>query len=150
MRSDLIVNILTLQALVSGVITVVGGLQYRPNIHIDDMADAYVLGLTARTEKIAGKVYNVGNKNYRVLDIARMVKKQLGRSVNITIIPTADQRSYRVNSQKIAAELGFIPKHTVDDAIADIVRSYRKKIIPNPFTDKRYSNVKTLQSFSWR
>ncbi len=146
LRLDLTVNLLTLQALYKGKITVFGGSQYRPNIHIEDMTDLYVKTLTYPKEKISGKIYNAGYENYSLLEIANMIKKVIGRkNLQIKIVPTNDLRSYRVCSDKIYKELGFKPVHSVEDAITDLVRAYKSGKIPNPDSDNRYFNIKTMK-----
>lgn len=144
LRLDVTVNILTYLALTTGRITVFGGQQKRPNIHIEDMTDLYVRLLELPDEMIAGKIFNVGYKNYRVLEIAEMVQKVVGKDrVEITITPTNDNRSYHIYSEKIGRELGFVPKHTIEDAIKDLCDAFKAGKIPNP-TDLRYYNKETL------
>ncbi len=146
LRLDLTVNILTLSALVKHKITVHGGQQERPNIHIEDMTDAYLFMLEQPKEKIFGKIYNVGFDNMKLIDIAKMVKKVIGDdSIEIEITPTNDLRSYRVSSNKVAKELGFVPNRTVEDAISDLVKAYRAGKITDAFHDNRFFNIKTMQ-----
>ena len=104
MRLDVSVNMLTMQALTNGEITVFGGDQIRPNIHIDDITDLYVL-LLERPE-LRG-IYNAGFENISILDIARMVDAQV--PTKITVTPSNDPRSYRINSDKLLAT-GFTPE----------------------------------------
>ena len=147
LRLDLTVNILTCHALEKGVITVFGGEQARPNIHIEDMTDLYVQTLSFPKEKIAGKVFNAGYENYPLNEIAEMVKKIVGNQVSITKQETADKRSYRVDSGKIKKELGFSTKHTVEDAITDLAQAFRSGQVPDALTDPRYYNIKTMQQY---
>ena len=107
LRLDLTVNILTNHAVTNRRITVFGGQQMRPNIHIDDMADAYLQSLRWTDEQIDGKIYNVGFDNYRLMEIAEMVRGVVGPDVEIATTPTDDLRSYHVSSEKIKRELGF-------------------------------------------
>lgn len=147
MRLDLTVNILTINALVNKKITVFGGSQKRPNIHIDDMTDLYVQTLKYPDSKIAGKIYNAGYDNYTVMEIARMVKRVAGgKEIEIEVKPTNDLRSYHISSEKIKKELGFVPKHTVEEAILDLKRAYETGKIPNPMEDERYYNIRKMQS----
>ncbi|OGG04296.1 UDP-glucose 4-epimerase [Candidatus Gottesmanbacteria bacterium RBG_16_52_11] len=149
MRLDLTVNILTINALINNRITVFGGSQLRPNIHIGDMTDLYVKTMEFPGEKIAGKIYNAGYENMKVLDIARMVKKVLGkRDIEISVKPTDDLRSYHINSDKIRRELGFAPRHTIREAISDIKSAYESGKLPDPTTDIRYVNIKTMKALS--
>lgn len=148
LRLDLTVNILTAHAYFRGLITVFGGDQARPNIHIDDITDLYVQSLAYPTEKIAGKIYNAGYDNFKVSAIAEMVKEVLhDRKITIETKPSDDKRSYRVDSTKIAQELGFVPKRTVKDAIQDLVDAFTAGKVPDAMTDKRYYNIKTLQAY---
>lgn len=145
MRLDLTVNMLTIQALEKREITVFGGKQLRPNIHIEDMTDLYIKTLEWPKEKIAGKIYNTGYENYTVLDIAKMIKKTLkDEKLRIRILPTLDPRSYHVSSEKIRQELGFVATHRVEEAIVDIARAYKKGLIKDP-KDNRYYNIKKMK-----
>jgi nucleoside-diphosphate-sugar epimerase len=108
-----------MQALAKGKITVFGGTQIRPNIHIDDITDVY-LHLIDHPE-VTG-IYNAGFENISILDIANRVAKHL--PVEIVVTPSNDPRSYRVNSDKLLAT-GFKPKKTVEDAVSEIIEKYR-------------------------
>ena len=144
LRLDLTVNILTNHAVNYRLIKVFGGEQVRPNIHIEDMADLYVRSLEWEDEAIDGKVFNAGYENYRVAEIAEMVREVVGLDVQIVTAPTDDNRSYHICSEKIRRELGFVPEHTIEDAVRDLVAAFRAGKIPNPMTDIRYYNVKTM------
>jgi nucleoside-diphosphate-sugar epimerase len=147
LRLDLTVNILTISALVKKKIIVFGGEQKRPNIHIDDMVEAYLRILECDDGQIAGKIYNVGYQNYTIRHLAEMVKATLqDPHIQIEIRPTHDNRSYHVSSGKIERELGFRAKKTVEEAILDLQRAYRDGKIPAPFTTLRYYNIKTMQN----
>ena len=119
MRLDVAVNLLAMQALSKGKITVFGGDQTRPNIHIDDITDLYVF-LVAHPE-VTG-VFNAGFENISILDIAHLVTKQV--PVDIAVTASNDPRSYRVNSDRLLAT-GFRPKKTVENAISEIVEKFR-------------------------
>jgi len=148
MRLDLTVNILTNHAINKGEITVFGGEQMRPNIHIHDMTDLYIYLLELSENRINRKIYNAGYENYKVKDIAKMVKEVVGEQVTIKTTPTDDMRSYHVSSKKIKEEIGFVPKHTVKEAILDLKRAFEDGKIPNPMTDIRYYNIKTMQALN--
>jgi nucleoside-diphosphate-sugar epimerase len=145
LRLDLTVNILTNHAVTNRVIKVFGGTQQRPNLHIQDMCAFYLQSLLWPSEKIDGKIYNVGYQNYKLLEIADMVKSVVGEDCQIVTTPTDDNRSYRVCSEKLKRELGFEPKHTVLDAIQDLISAFRAGKIPNSMTDIGYYNLKVLQ-----
>ena len=119
MRLDVAVNMLTMQALTKGEITVFGGDQTRPNIHIDDITDVY-LHMLDRPDVVG--VYNAGFENISILEIAEMVTKHAPAETTVT--ESNDPRSYRVNSDKLLAT-GFAPKKSVEDAIKEIVAAYQ-------------------------
>ena len=151
MRLDLTVNILTNHAINTGKITVFGGDQLRPNIHIQDMCDLYELLLELPDEKIAGETFNAGYHNHSIMDIAQMVRK-VGQEefpekgeIEIVTTPTNDIRSYHINSDKIAAKLGFRPKRGIEDAVRDLCRAFKAGKLPNSMSDDRYYNVKVLK-----
>jgi nucleoside-diphosphate-sugar epimerase len=118
MRLDVSVNMLTMQALTRGEITVLGGDQTRPNIHIDDITDLYLF-LLDRPD-LTG-VYNAGFENISIRRIAEMACEKA--EAKITVLPSNDPRSYRVNSDKLLAT-GFKPKKTVENAIDEICSAY--------------------------
>jgi nucleoside-diphosphate-sugar epimerase len=148
LRLDLTVNILTNHAINNGKITVFGGEQKRPNLHIEDMTDLYLFLLKQPTEKIHKKIYNAGYENYKVGEIAQMVKKTLGGDIPIVTTPSDDNRSYHVSSKKIKEELNFESKHTIEEAIQDLSNAFKEGKIPNPMDDMKYFNIKTMQEIN--
>lgn len=145
LRLDLVVNILTNLAINTGRITVHGGQQKRPNIHIEDVTDFYVRLLEYPDEMVAGKIFNVGLENHRVSELADMVQKVVGKEgVEIVTSPTNDNRSYHISSEKARRELGFELKHSVEEAIKDLRDAFQAGKIPNPMDDIRYYNIKTM------
>jgi nucleoside-diphosphate-sugar epimerase len=144
-RLDVIVNILTNHAVNAGKVKVFGGDQLRPNLHIEDMTDLYLLTLRLPDERIDGKVFNAGYENHSVMDLARMVQRAVGDHVGIEVVPTDDNRSYHVCSDKIREELGFAPTHSVEDAVRDLVAAFAAGKLPDSMTDPRYYNIKTMQ-----
>jgi len=146
MRLDLTVNILTNHAVNKGEITIFGGEQMRPNLHIEDMTDLYVFLLKLPKDKIQRKIYNVGYQNYRIRQIAEMVRNIVNPDIPIKTTPTDDIRSYRVCSRKIKDELGFVAKHSIEEAITDVKNAFQEGRIPNPLGDVRYYNIKTMQA----
>lgn len=143
-RLDVIVNILSNFAFNKRQVKVFGGGQLRPNIHIGDMTEAYVTLLQAPHKKVNGKIFNAGYENHSVDDLALMVKNVMGPDVVIHREPTDDNRSYHISSKKIADELGFTPKHTIEDAVKDMKKAFESGLLPNSFDDKRYFNIKTM------
>jgi nucleoside-diphosphate-sugar epimerase len=150
-RLDLSVNILTNHALTKDVITVFGGNQMRPNLHIEDMVDAYQVMLEASHEKIHGQTFNIGFQNLSIAEIADMVKRVVEEempekgSIKIVTMPTNDMRSYHVNSDKVRRVLSFEPKRNVEDAVRDLVRAFRNCLLPNSMDDDWYYNVRTMK-----
>lgn len=145
LRLDLTVNILTNHAISNSKITVFGGNQLRPNIHIQDMTDLYALAVETSTEAIDGKIWNAGYENHSVMDIAKIVKNVIGEDVAIEVTPTDDNRSYHVSSEKIKKDFGFVPKHTIEDAVRDIKAAFDNGLIPDPMTCPLYFNIKRMQ-----
>lgn len=145
LRLDLSVNILTNLAVNTGRITVFGGQQKRPNIHIEDVTDLYVNLLELPAKKIAGKTFNAGYENYQIAELADTVREVVGKEgVEIVTTPTDDNRSYHISSAKIERELGFKPEHTVEEAVKDLCDAFADGKIPDPMNDIRYYNIKTM------
>jgi nucleoside-diphosphate-sugar epimerase len=144
LRLDLSVNILTSHAVRRGVITVFGGEQQRPNLHIDDMAEFYLRSLRWPGAAIDGKTYNVGAENLKLIEIAEIVRKVVGPEVKIERTGTNDHRSYRVSSARVARELDFVPRHTVAQAVGDLAAAFRDGRVADA-DDPRYHNIKTMQ-----
>lgn len=154
MRLDLSVNILTNHAVNNGKITVFGGSQLRPNIHVEDISRLYVELLTMPAEKINGETFNAGYQNMAIAKIAEVVKEVVEAEmpekapIDIVTTPTDDIRSYHVNSDKITRVLGFAPRLTVEDAVRGLVTAMRDGKLPNSMTDDKYFNVKTMQKLT--
>lgn len=153
LRLDLSVNILTNHAVNKGKITVFGGEQKRPNIHIEDMTDLYVKALEYPDELIDGKIFNVGYDNMKLKDIAGTVKEIVSKEMKndrmeIIFTPTDDLRSYHVSSEKIKRELGFEAKRSVAEAVRDLCNAFNQGNIPNSMEDRRYYNIKTMQAIN--
>jgi nucleoside-diphosphate-sugar epimerase len=136
MRLDVSVNMLTMQALTKGKITVFGGSQTRPNIHIDDIADVYLHFIKYPDHR---GIYNAGFENISILDIAKLVTKYV--PCPIEIIESSDPRSYRVNSDKLLST-GFKPKKSVEDAIREIIEKYHSGDLKD---EEHFSNLKWMQ-----
>lgn len=137
MRNDVAVNLLTMLALRNGRITVLGGEQYRPNVHMDDITDLYVFLLDHPEH--AG-IYNAGFENITILEIAEMIARHVD-GATIEIRPSNDPRSYRVNSDRLLAT-GFQPKKGVEDAIKELVGLYRQGAWTD---DPSYYRMKWMQ-----
>ncbi|MDA7916519.1 SDR family oxidoreductase [Verrucomicrobia bacterium] len=139
MRLDVAVNLLTMAALDKGEITVLGGDQTRPNIHIDDLIDVYTHFIA--NPDIASGNYNAGFENISILDIAELVKTKV--EANVVIKPSNDPRSYRLNSDKLLAT-GFSPKRSVGLAIDEIAAGYRAGVIKDDVSCYNVRKMKEL------
>lgn len=154
MRFDLTVNILTNHAVNRGMITVFGGAQKRPNIHIDDVSELYVRMLEYPDFLVAGETFNVGYQNHTVADLAVLVKEVVEEEfpekapVRIESQATNDNRSYHVSSRKIEERLGYRTRRTLQDAVRDLCSAFKKGHFPGSMTDDRYINVRTVKSLS--
>ena len=149
MRLDLSVNIMTNLAINNGVMTVFGGEQKRPNIHIQDLTDLYIKLVDAPAELINGDVFNANCMNMKMIQIADTVKRVLGNGVAIRITPSDDNRSYYTSSEKLNKRLGWQYKYTVEDAITDMKRAFQNGLIPNPMEDVKYYNVKCMKAHAY-
>ena len=143
-RLDLSVNILTNHAYNEKRIKVFGGQQYRPNLHIDDMCDAYISILNQPPNLVNGEIFNVGAENMKIIEIANLVNKVVDYSAEISFDKTNDTRSYRVSSDYIHEKIGFLPKKSVLDAIQDLIEAFKLGRLPNSLTDAKYFNLKRM------
>ncbi len=144
-RFDLVVNLLTNLGYQNKLITVFGGDQLRPNIHINDMVDAYINLIKAKDVNINGEIFNVGYENQKVNDIAQNVRKNLDRDIKIIKKTSDDNRSYHISSEKIKKNLGFVPKFTIEDAIIDLKNAFDKNFFFNSLHNEEYFNIKKMQ-----
>ena len=145
-RLDVVVNILTNLAYHKRKISVFGGDQLRPNIHIKDMVKAYDVLIDAKKSEVSGEIFNAGYENKTVLDLANTVKTVIGEDVQLKSTPTDDNRSYHISSEKIKKVLGFESKHTISDAVTDLKIAFKKGLLPNSLHDDKYFNIKRMQS----
>ncbi len=137
MRLDVAVNMLTMQALSKGVITVFGGNQVRPNIHIQDVTDLYLFCLE-KGKSVAG-IYNAGFENMSIMEIARLIVAKIPAEIRVS--ESNDPRSYRINSDKLLAA-GFKPRRTVGDAIEEIIEAHRSGLLKD---EDRFYNLRWMQ-----
>ena len=151
-RFDLSVNILTNHTINKKKITVFGGDQLRPNLHILDYCDVVKLLMNAETNKIQNQIFNVGYQNMSIKEISLIVKKVVEEEFphlgKIPIITTKsdDNRSYHINSDKIKRILGFEPKRSIEESVRELCKYFKKNTFRNTFEDDFYFNVKRLKS----
>jgi len=150
LRLDLTVNILTNHAVNNNKITVFGGKQKRPNIHIGDVVELYCRSLEWDDAQVDSKIYNAGYENHPVMEIAEIVKDVVGSRVQIEVTPTDDHRSYHISSEKIKKELGFEPQYSIERAVQDLVKAFDAGQIPDPMQGIQYSNIKTMQALNFK
>lgn len=148
LRLDVVVNILTNHAYHNRKIKVFGGEQLRPNLHITDMVEVYMESLMYEDKDIFNKIYNVGYMNHKVKDIGRIVAETVGGDIEVEVVPTDDNRSYHVSSEKIKKELGFEPKFNIEDGVRSLVEAFEAGKVPNAMTDSKYVNIKKMQEIN--
>ena len=148
LRLDLTVNILTNHAVQNRKITVFGGKQMRPNIHIEDVTDLYVKSMAWQEDLIDGKVFNAGYENHAVSEIAEIVRGVVGQDVAVQTTPTDDNRSYHISSEKIKRDLGFEPSRTLGDAVRDLTKAFDAGKVPDSLTGSQYYNIKTIKNLN--
>jgi nucleoside-diphosphate-sugar epimerase len=151
MRFDLTINILTNHAVNKGVITVFGGTQKRPNIHVDDVCELYVKMLEYPDALVAGETFNVGYENFTVSALAEFVKRVVEQEfperapIQITTTPSNDNRSYHVSSRKIYQKLGWKPRLTIEDAVRGLCAAFKDGRFRNTMSDESFINVKVVK-----
>lgn len=147
-RLDLIVNILTNHAFNNRKIQVFGGEQKRPNIHIQDMTDLYIKCLEYPKELIDSQIFNAGYENFTVNQTANIIQGIIGEDVLINTVPTDDNRSYHISSEKIYNQLNFKPQYGIKNAVNDMLSAFQNNLIINPMTNNNYYNIKVMQSMN--
>jgi nucleoside-diphosphate-sugar epimerase len=151
MRFDLTVNILTNHAVRKGVITVFGGAQKRPNIHIEDITDLYVKWLEMPEKLIAGEAFNAACENHTVAELAGIVRRVVEDEypekapIRVETAASNDNRSYHISSRKITAKLGWRPRRTIEDAVRDLCRAFKAGQYPDSMTNDNYINVRAVK-----
>lgn len=150
LRLDLAVNVMAAHAHFNRSIKVFGGGQMRPNLHIEDMTDLYLRTLEWPDEAIDGRTYNAGYQNHTVGEIADIVRGVMGEDVGIVTTPTDDNRSYHISSERIRRDLGFVPRHTIQEAVQDLKEAFLAGRVPDPMTSPMYSNIKLMQQVGLR
>jgi nucleoside-diphosphate-sugar epimerase len=154
MRFDLTVNILTNHAVNKGVITVFGGEQKRPNVHIEDITDLYVELLETPKDLIAGQAFNAGYENHTVAQLAEFVRTVVEDEfpdkapIGVQTTSSDDNRSYHVSSRKIAERLGWKPKRTIEDAVRDLCRAFKEGKFVDSMTSDNYVNVRAVKKLN--
>lgn len=144
-RFDLVINLLTARAVRDGEITIFGGNQWRPFVHVADVARAVVCCLEAPLDSVKGRVFNVGSdeQNYTIAQIGELIHRLVPQAHLINKEYNTDRRDYHVSFARIRNELGFVPLYSVENGVCEIKTALREEQIRD-YRDKRYSNYKTL------
>jgi nucleoside-diphosphate-sugar epimerase len=132
LRLDLTINILTEHAVGRGAIRVFGGEQLRPNIHVLDLAAFYRRLLVAPAEAVGGRAFNVSRSNASVMELAEMVRSVVGPGIPIEVVPTRDNRSYRLSTDRARRELGFEAEHALVEAVEGLEEALRDGRVKDP------------------
>ena len=151
LRLDLSVNILTNHAVSKNKITVFGGDQLRPNLHILDYCRAVIELMSADINNVRNQIFNVGHQNLKIKEIALIVKNIVEKKfperdkIEIATTESDDKRSYHINSDKIKQVLNFQPNYSVENAVEDLCDAFKKNLIPDSFENINYFNVSKLK-----
>jgi len=144
-RFDLTVNKLTADGVRKRMITVHGGEQRRPNVGMTDMINLYAQLIQAKDSIINGRTFNFGFENLKIVDIARLVQKELADlDPNVQITDTFDKRDYHISAKKIVSELGYQPVSSIAKEVAEL----RKALESGKFPDieaAEHHNLKSMQ-----
>ncbi len=144
-RLDVVVNIFTNLAFHKRQISVFGGQQLRPNIHINDMTKAYIKIIESPNDLINNEIFNVGDKNFSVLELAEITKSVVGNDVKLILSQSNDNRSYHISSKKIFNLLNFKTENTIRDAVIDLQLAIKENKLIDSLSNPRYFNIKTMQ-----
>ena len=147
MRFDLALNVMVGSAIQKNEIIINGGDQWRPFLHVDDAAEAFVRLLENKNKKLNGKIYNVGlnSENFQIKDLAFIVKKYIPQS-KIKFTKNIDNRSYKANFDKIKKDLKWQPKKNIKDGALSVIKLFKTGKIKN-YKDDNYYNIKRLISY---
>ncbi len=147
-RLDVVVNILTTLAYYKNEISVFGGQQLRPNIHIEDMANSYLKIIEAQHDLVSDQIFNVGYDNMKVIEIANTIKNLMTKNTKLITVPSDDNRSYHISSDKIKKQLGFTPEFAVKDAVIDLIKAFDNNLLNDPLKNILYYNIKLMQEIN--
>ena len=146
-RFDLVVNTLTAKALKDGKITIFGGNQWRPNVHVADVAKAIILVLEASLDKVGKQIFNVGSdeQNYTILEIGKLINEEVPSASLIVEDKVSDRRNYRVSFKKIRETLNFKPDNSLKDGIREIIAALNTGKVEH-YQHPKYHNIKFLEA----
>jgi nucleoside-diphosphate-sugar epimerase len=144
-RFDLVVNLLSAKAVVEGEITIFGGDQWRPFLHVDDAALSIITALSAPLDLVRNQIYNVGSneQNFTINQVGEMVQRQVPSAKIVHLGDGSDKRNYWVSFNKIRDNLGFQPAWQIDDGIKQVINAIQSGAVDD-YRNAKYSNVKFL------
>jgi nucleoside-diphosphate-sugar epimerase len=144
-RFDLVVNLLTAKAICDGVITIYNGTQWRPFIHVRDVAQAVVQTIEAPVESVTGEIFNVGDErhNFTLSDVAEKIRSKIPHT-RVEYVENTDRRNYRVSFRKFKDCVGFRARYSLEDGIAEIQRAFASGQIRD-YHQSFYSNASYLK-----
>ncbi len=148
MRFDLVVNAMTARASVQRRIQVFGGDQWRPFVHCDDAANAFLLAAKAPSENVKGEIFNVGSNsmNFTIAEVADIVAREVGDDVVVEHMETTDdRRNYRVAFDKVRDRLGFQAAYDLPRGVREMAEAIGTQAELRNFEDVAYSNLKALR-----
>lgn len=149
MRFDLVVNLLTAHAVTQRRIQINGPSQWRPFVHVEDAAEAFVRVLRTPSDHVAGEIFNVGSsdENYTLGSLSKLIQEAVPGTDVVVHENSADLRSYRVSCDKIARGVGFCPTHTVSQGVREIKIALESKRFTD-YLDERYSNIRVMEKLA--
>jgi len=143
MRFDLVINLLTAQAIFDKRITVYGGSQWRPFVHVEDAAEAIIKCIKLPLNRVAKQTFNVVSSNLQIIDVGKKIKEKIPDSKIVVKKSVTDKRNYKVSADKITKYIEFTPKKTVEDGILEIKAAIDKGLFDN-YNEKKYSNYLSI------
>jgi len=144
MRFDLVVNILTAKAIFDKKITIFGGEQWRPNVSVKDVANAFITCIESPIDKVGGEIFNVGSdkENYKIKELGEIIHTVIPHA-DVETIENEDDRNYRIDFTKISKVLGYKTQHTIAESVAEIKSEIDRGLVDD-YESKKYSNYKSL------
>ena len=150
-RFDVLVNILTINALINKKIVINGGEQMRTNIHIDDMINIYHIVLEANEKLISGEIFNVSFENFSVVDTALLIKKIIKDDIEIEIKKeTIDKRSYKLDSSKFIKRFAYKPTKSIEDAVNEIQKKFNDGHFRDGIINDNYYDIRALKKIFYK
>lgn len=129
-------------------IRVFGGKQLRPNININDLSEAYMRILDADKKLIDKEIFNIGDNNYSLSELANLVKKESNHKINIIFEKSFDNRSYHISSNKFIQRFNFSFENGLKNAVRDLFYAFENKLLLNTFNNPDYFNIQKIKKLN--